>query len=107
MYRDNKFKLSYNEIKKALSNAEELYNRYRSPEAISKVVKVDGDKITVLFEGHFCKSCGVNDWIEDFKYILSDIGIEAEIIDIIEPSDVDAFWRIGVFKLKNIIYNKR
>jgi hypothetical protein len=106
MHRDNKFKLSYNEIKKALSNAEDLYNRYRSPEAISKVIDVNDDKITVLFKGHFCKTCGVNDWIEDFKYILSDIGIEAELIDIIEPNDAEAIWRIGVFKLKNIGYNK-
>ncbi len=106
MYRGNKFRLSYNEIREALSNAEELYNKYRSPEAIAKVIEADGDKIAVLFEGHFCRSCGVNDWVEDFKYILSDIGIEAELIDVIEPSDAEADWRIGVFKLKNIGYNK-
>jgi len=38
--------------------AEELYNRYRAPEAVAKVLTIDGDKLVVQFTGSFCHTCG-------------------------------------------------
>ncbi len=94
-------------IKEIVIRATELYNKYRAPEAISKIIEINGDYIKILFEGHFCKTCAVNDWIEDFKYILEDMGVEAELTNIIEPYDVEENWRIGVFKLKKIGYEEQ
>lgn len=103
MYGDDRPSTPSNiKIEKILSGAIRLYNRYRSPEAIGKIIGIDGNRVRILFEGHFCKTCAVNDWIEDFKYVLEDMGIEAELENIIEPSKFRENWRIGVFRLKNI-----
>jgi len=51
----------------------EVYNRYRSPEAIAKLVGVEKDGFIIEFEGPFCQSCGVNDYFEDFIHELEDI----------------------------------
>lgn len=92
-------------IEDGVARAVELYNRYRSPEAVSRVIEINEDSVKIIFEGHFCKTCGVNDWIEDFKYLLEDVGIEAELENIVEPSDAEENWRIGVFRLKNVNQN--
>lgn len=62
-----------------LSKAIEMYNRYRTPEARCLLENIDNDKVVMRFEGHFCVTCGVIDWIEDFIYILKDLGVEAVI----------------------------
>lgn len=51
----------------------EVYNRYRSPEAIAKLVRMKKDSFVIEFEGIFCLSCGVKDYFEDFIYELEDI----------------------------------
>lgn len=103
MYED-KLDLSINGIRGILIKAEELYNKYRSPEATCRVIEFNEDMVKVWFGGHFCRSCGVNDWLEDFIYVLKDLGADADLIDIIEPSEPEADWVIGVFKFKNIGY---
>jgi len=58
-------------VRKAIA----LYNRYRSPEAIAKLVSVSPENVTIAFSGSFCYSCGVLDYIEDFIHeikLLSD-----------------------------------
>lgn len=50
--------------------AVEEYNRYRSPEAVARLVKVDDDGVLIEFSGTFCETCGVYDWLEDFAYEL-------------------------------------
>lgn len=104
MYGSIRF--SQNNIKEIIIRATELYNRYRSPEAVSRIIEISEDHIKILFKGHFCKTCGVNDWIEDFKYVLEDMGVETELINIIEPCNAEENWRIGVFRFKNIGYEK-
>ncbi len=83
------------EIRKAI----ERYNRYRGVEARASLLKISGSRVYVFFEGSFCNTCGVNDWVEDFKYVLEDLGVESELEGVIEPSDPLINWRIGVFKL--------
>ena len=56
-----------------------LYNKYKSPEAHAKLIGFEGRRIIVRFDGIFCETCGVNDWIEDFKYVLEDLNISAEL----------------------------
>lgn len=62
-----KFRLSIREI---VVRAIDEYNRYRSPEAKAKLVEVSGREIVLEFEGSFCRSCGVYDYLEDFIYEL-------------------------------------
>jgi hypothetical protein len=55
------------------------YNRYRSPEATAKLVKLQKDKFTIEFSGPFCLGCGVSDYFEDFIYELKDPNHQAKM----------------------------
>jgi len=57
----------------------EVYNRYRSPEATAKLVKLKKDGFTIQFQGTFCQSCGVQDYFEDFIYELRSLGSAAKV----------------------------
>jgi len=91
-------------LKRFIDRAIEYYNRYRAPESVARLVSIDGDKVIVRFEGSFCRTCGINDWVEDFKFILEDLGAEAELLEVIEPDDFfsDEEWRVGVFRLRRV-----
>ncbi len=78
----------------------ETYNRYRSPEATAEIISYNNNVLTVRFKGSFCYTCGINDWIEDLKYVLEDHGIEAEIVEIIEESENT---RLASFRIKSIM----
>jgi class 3 adenylate cyclase len=80
------------------------YNRYRGAESRARLVKIVGDKVFVAFEGSFCATCGINDWVEDLKYVMEDLGGEAELLAIIEPENPEEFYdyRIGVFRVKKL-----
>ena len=66
----------------------EVYNRYRSPEATAKLLKLEEDGFAIEFEGSFCQSCGVQDYFEDFVYELKGLNnnVEAEIQEIEQTS---------------------
>ena len=67
--------LSQPELEDLVRQAIILYNRYRSPEAIAKLVSLSPENVTIAFSGSFCYSCGVLDYIEDFIHefkILTD-----------------------------------
>jgi hypothetical protein len=80
------------------------YNRYRGAESRAKLLKLSGDTAIVAFEGSFCETCGINDWVDDFRYVLEDLGAEAELVTVIEPEKPEEFYyyRIGVFRLKKL-----
>ena len=42
-----------------VSRAITVYNKYRSPEATTKLIGAEKDGFIIEFEGSFCKSCGV------------------------------------------------
>jgi hypothetical protein len=56
-----------------------LYNRYRSPEAVAKLVQVSPETVTIAFSGSFCYSCGVIDYIEDFAHEFKILTDKAEL----------------------------
>jgi len=89
-------------LKRLVDRAIEQYNRYRSPESTARLLRIDGDVVVVHFDGSFCLTCGINDWVEDLKYVLEDLGAEAELVEVIEPEDPlsDETWRIGVFRVR-------
>ena len=89
------------EVYRLVARGLDLYNRYRAPEARATLLSFDGEKLVVRFEGSFCETCGINDWVEDLVYVLRDVGLEAELVDVIEPEDPlsPEQWRIGVFRV--------
>ena len=90
-------------LKRFVERAIREYNKYRSPESTARLLKIEGDLVYIRFEGSFCATCGVNDWIEDMKYLMEDLGAEVELVEIVEPDPFfpDAEdWRIGVFRVR-------
>lgn len=67
------------ELEDLVRKAVALYNRYRSPEAIAKLVHVSPENVTIAFSGSFCYSCGVLDYIEDFIYEFKILTDKAEL----------------------------
>ena len=58
--------LSQPELEGLIRKTVAIYNRYRSPEAIAKLVQVSPENVTIAFSGSFCYSCGVLNYIEGF-----------------------------------------
>ncbi len=87
------------EIPDEVIDAIKNYNKYRSPEATAEIISYKDDVLTVRFTGSFCFTCGVNDWIEDLKYVLEDYGVEAEITEIIEESETSRIARFNIRKI--------
>ncbi len=56
-----------------------IYNRFKSPEAIAKLVFVSPAMVTISFTGSFCYSCGVREYIEDFAYDFKALTDKAEL----------------------------
>jgi len=98
------FTLNYREyrLNKLINQAIEFYNRFHKPEAEAELLEIDGDEFKVVFKGHFCKTCGVRDWLEDLKYILLDMGVESDLVEMIEPEDPEEDFRIGIFRVKRV-----
>ncbi len=60
-------------FKDSVLKAIEEYNKYRSPEAKAKLVKISDRELVLDFEGSFCRTCGVVDYFEDFIYELREL----------------------------------
>ena len=60
--------VSQAELEELVRRAIMLYNRYRSPEAMAKVISVLPEVVTLSITGSFCYSCGVLDYVEDFVH---------------------------------------
>jgi len=55
------------------------YNRYRSPEAVAELVKLQKAKFIIELSGPFCLGCRVSDYFEDFIYELKDLDHQVKI----------------------------
>ena len=71
--------VSQQELEELIRKTIMLYNRYRSPEAVAKVVTVAIDRVTISFSGSFCYSCGVMDYLEDFIHEFKILTDKAEL----------------------------
>ena len=71
--------LSQAELQELIRKTILLYNRYRSPEAIAKIVIVTPENVTIAFTGSFCYSCGVMDYLEDFVHEFKMLTGKAEL----------------------------
>jgi len=43
--------------------AVKAYNHFRSPEAKARLIEIKKDKLIMDFEGSFCRTCGVYDYL--------------------------------------------
>lgn len=91
-------------LRKAVERAIEEYNKYRSPEATARLVKLENGEVVIVFEGSFCETCGVNEWVVDMEYVMKDLGIDAELRTIEEPEDPSENRRVGRFRIRRISF---
>ena len=71
--------ISQAELEELVHRAILLYNRYRSPEAVAKVVIVTPEVVTLSITGSFCYSCGVLDYAEDFVHEVKMLTKDVEV----------------------------
>jgi len=80
------------ELNRLVLRTIEAYNRYRSPEATAKLLKLEKNGFTIEFEGSFCQSCGVQDYFEDFIHELKGLSSNTEVkIGEIEQTSPQSF----------------
>jgi len=75
------------DLKRRIEEAIEEFNRYRSPEATAKLVKISKKNFKVDFSGPFCRTCGFYDYFDDLKIILEERGILNKISKVEEKED--------------------
>ena len=93
-----RLRLDLDELK-AVRRAVRRYNRYRAPEAVARIVTRRGDVVYVKFDGSYCETCGLYDWIEDLKYVMEQEGLGAEIVGLKEPEGPEGSVRIAAFRV--------
>jgi hypothetical protein len=70
---------SSSELEETVRKAVARYNRFRSPEAIAKLVRVSPESVTIAFSGAFCNSCGVLGYIEGFIHDFKTLSSRVEL----------------------------
>jgi len=74
-----------------------FFNRYRSPESTATLIKIDDKLIHIKFTEPFTSTCGINDWVEDLRYLAEVLCLKLELVEIREDEKPD--YRIGIFKV--------
>ncbi len=85
-------------LEELLNDVIRRYNRYRSPEATARILSIEGNIVKIEFEGPFCYTCGVLDWIEDIVYEAEDLGLRIRLINVLDEGQDR---KIGIFKIEN------
>ncbi|NIQ07096.1 MAG: hypothetical protein GWO20_15635 [Candidatus Korarchaeota archaeon] len=65
-------------IKEILKRTLREYNELRSPYATATLLTIDSDEFKVQFEGHFARSCCMDEYFLDLMYDLKEKGIETK-----------------------------
>ena len=58
--------LSLSDLEVTVRKTVTRYNRFRSPEAIARLVRMSPESVTISISGAFCASCGVLGYVESF-----------------------------------------
>jgi len=68
------------DLRAEVAKAVEQYNRYHSPEAVARILRVSDGEFELEFSGPFCQSCGIHDYFEDMIYELESVsGIKVNV----------------------------
>ena len=70
---------SVSELEATVRKTVARYNRFRSPEAIARLVRLSPECVTIAFSGAFCASCGVLGYIEGFVHEFKSFTDTAEL----------------------------
>ena len=62
----------------ALLAAIKAYNTYKGAESVAQLIT--DNPVVARFSGHFCFTCGVRHYFDDFLQDLEEQGIQAKII---------------------------
>jgi superoxide reductase len=76
--------LDKKELIKTVEKAIKEYNRYRSPEAIARLIDNDFNFLEIEFTGSFCNTCGFYDYFEDYIVTLEEYGLKIKTAEIQE-----------------------
>jgi hypothetical protein len=74
-------------LERKVKEAIRVFNKYRSPEAKTKLIKFDKKKIVVDFTGTFCRTCGFYDYFDDLKIFLEEKGIKSKVSKVEEKEN--------------------
>jgi hypothetical protein len=58
------------EARREVEAAVEEFNKYRSPEAVAKIIEFSEGQVTIELSGPFCRGCGLYDYFDDLKIEL-------------------------------------
>jgi hypothetical protein len=86
-------------LNKVVRDAIKKYNRYRSPEAIVRLLYIKNNEMAVFIEGSYVNTCGLYDWLEDLKYVLEEFNVNVQISKVLEPEDPAEEWRIAIYRI--------
>ncbi len=93
-------------MRSLVEKAIKLYNKHRAPEAVAELLSITGNKVIIRFTGSFCRTCGVDNWVEDMVYVMEDVGLRAILEEYVEPVDPGCEHRIGVFRVLGVKGNQ-
>ena len=90
--------LSQPEIEETIRKTIARYNRFRSPEAIAKLVRVSPESVTIAFSGAFCSSCSVlgyfESFIHDFETLTSKVELKIDKTRQTSPRSLEVDYEI-------------
>lgn len=97
-----------------LKNCVKEYNKYHSPEAKVKIIKIEKNKVVLKFSGHYCFTRGAYDYFEDFIYLLKKKMIDSKIVKVYESREGENIVEIEISQnmglinqVKRVIKNER
>ena len=91
---------SQQELEETVRKTVARYNRFRSPEAVAKLVRVSPESVTIAFSGAFCNSCGVLGYVEgfihDFETLNSKVKLKIDKTRQTSPRSLEVDYKIKV-----------
>ena len=57
------------------------YNRYRKHLVEAELIETGETGFKVLYEGNFCRSCGMDEYFQDLIYELERLGLKSKLLD--------------------------
>jgi len=60
------------EARRQAEAAVEEFNKYRSPEAVARLIELGEGQVKIELSGPFCRGCGLYDYFDDLKIELEE-----------------------------------
>ena len=86
-------------MRNIIENAIIEYNKYYSPEVETKLISISDKFFEIEFTGSFCYTCGFHDYFDDYKILLEEKGLKANVSEILEI-DEGAFVTFEALKIE-------